>query len=80
MTCPRCRSAMFEEVFEDYGDISGCYAFTGWHCLICGTIIDEVILGHQAGCSEPRSRHARMQIGVSEVTPSATRQNRMEWP
>lgn len=63
MTCPRCQSAMFREVFGDYGNVTGPYVFTGWHCLICGTIIDELILTHQAKRHEPRANHARMKTG-----------------
>ena len=39
MRCMRCGGAMFYEKF--YGD---CEHFFGWRCVVCGEIIDQVIL------------------------------------
>jgi len=37
--CPRCRGPLTSEKF--YGV---CEAFWGWKCLLCGEVIDPVIL------------------------------------
>ena len=39
MKCMRCGGAMIYEKF--YGD---CEHFFGWRCVVCGEIIDQVIL------------------------------------
>lgn len=64
---------MIKEVFADYGDVCGPYAFTGWRCMICGAIVDSLILKHQAARPSPRSRHARMQIGGAFVSSSGSK-------
>ena len=74
MKCLRCQSVMIKEVFEDYGDVQGAYAFTGWHCMICGAIIDPVILSHQTVRPSPRARYARMQIGGTFISSSESKQ------
>ncbi len=65
---------MIKEVFEDYGDVCGAYAFTGWHCMICGAIVDPVILSHQAVHPGPHSQHARMQSGGTFISSSESKQ------
>ena len=37
--CPRCKRNMTRETF--YGDAD---EFSGWRCIMCGEIIDRVIL------------------------------------
>ena len=37
--CPRCKHNMTRETF--YGDAD---EFSGWRCIMCGEIIDRVIL------------------------------------
>ncbi len=39
MRCHRCKGMMVYEKF--YGD---CEFFYGWRCVVCGEIIDQVIL------------------------------------
>jgi len=53
--CPRCRSKMIFEKF--YGESN---TFFGWHCVICGEILDPVILLHRL------SRDAGLQIPEEE--------------
>ena len=67
---------MFQEVFGDYGNVAGPYVFTGWHCLICGTIIDELILAHQAKRHESRLRRTRLKTESMSVTVTRTNSNR----
>ncbi len=42
MCCRRCGGRM---IYEKYYDVNGI--FYGWHCVICGEIIDPVILLHR---------------------------------
>ena len=39
MRCHRCKGIMIYEKF--YGD---CEHFFGWRCVVCGEIVDQVIL------------------------------------
>ncbi len=39
MRCHRCKGIMIFEKF--YGD---CEHFFGWRCVVCGEIVDQVIL------------------------------------
>jgi hypothetical protein len=42
MCCHRCGGRM---IFEKYYDVNSI--FYGWHCVMCGEIIDPVILLHR---------------------------------
>jgi hypothetical protein len=42
MSCQRCGGRMIFEKFYDVNNI-----FFGWHCVICGEILDPVILLHR---------------------------------
>ncbi len=42
MSCQRCGSRM---IFEKYYDVNSI--FFGWHCVMCGDILDPVILLHR---------------------------------
>jgi hypothetical protein len=42
MTCRRCGGRMIFEKFYDVNNV-----FFGWHCVICGDILDAVILLHR---------------------------------
>lgn len=44
MQCLRCGGLMISERFEDLGDDTGQICFYGLHCLICGEIVDPMIL------------------------------------
>jgi len=44
MRCHRCKGIMIFEKF--YGD---CEHFFGWRCVVCGEIIDQVILENRLG-------------------------------
>ncbi len=39
MNCPKCNGLMLFERFVD-----GTEHFFGWRCLLCGLIVDEVVL------------------------------------
>jgi hypothetical protein len=55
MSCHRCGGRMISEKFYDLNGI-----FIGWHCVICGEILDPVILLHRL------SRNANLQIPEGE--------------
>ena len=44
MGCPRCHNLMVEETFVDRETSPSVSSFTGWRCLICGEILDPIIL------------------------------------
>ena len=58
ISCQRCGGKMIFEKFYDVNNI-----FFGWHCVICGEILDPVILLHRL------SQNANLQIpeGQEEV-------------
>ena len=58
ISCQRCGGKMIFEKFYDVNNI-----FFGWHCVICGEILDPVILLHRL------SQNADLQIpeGQAEV-------------
>ena len=47
MECPRCQGKMVYEVFEDLRDDTGQLNFKGLRCLICGEILDPIILSNR---------------------------------
>jgi hypothetical protein len=53
--CDRCGGRMIFEKFYDVNNI-----FFGWHCVICGEILDPVILLHRL------SKNADIQIPEGE--------------
>jgi hypothetical protein len=42
MRCQRCKGRMIFEKFYDVNNV-----FFGWHCVMCGEILDPVILLHR---------------------------------
>jgi len=55
MRCQRCGGRMLFEKFYDVNNV-----FFGWHCVICGEILDPVILLHRL------SQDADLQIPEGE--------------
>jgi DNA-directed RNA polymerase subunit RPC12/RpoP len=47
MQCPRCGGLMVVERFEDLCDLGQLY-FYGSRCVICGEILDPMILRNRA--------------------------------
>ena len=56
VTCQRCGGRMMFEKFYDVNNI-----FFGWHCVMCGEILDAVILLHRL------SQDADLQIPEGEA-------------
>ena len=44
MQCPRCNGLMVLERFDDIRDDTGQIHFDGLRCLLCGEIVDPMIL------------------------------------
>ena len=61
MTCQRCGGRMIFEKFYDVNNV-----FFGWHCVICGEILDAVILLHRlsqdADLRIPEEEHEVMHL------------------
>ena len=61
MTCQRCGGRMIFEKFYDVNNV-----FFGWHCVICGEILDAVILLHRlsqdADLQIPEEEHEVMHL------------------
>jgi hypothetical protein len=37
--------------------------FIGWRCIICGAILDPLILKHQEAHPQPMAKRARLRVG-----------------
>ena len=46
MHCVRCQGLMIEDRFVDL-EQSGKAEFSGWRCLVCGNITDQVIAANR---------------------------------
>ena len=60
MNCPRCTGLMVGGDFLDLQDEADQCRFAAWRCLICGEILDPVILKNRSAPPEPmgdRGRH-----------------------
>lgn len=53
MNCPRCEGLMVRDDFLGLQDEMGQYTFAAWRCLICGEVLDPVILKHRSATSKP---------------------------
>lgn len=47
MECPRCSGNMVTEIFQDIKDDTGRLCFYGYRCVICGEILDPVIMANR---------------------------------
>lgn len=59
MDCPRCRGHMTYDRFQDLGDDTGQLSFSGWRCMICGEILDAVIVSNRSHCTAPLQNRNR---------------------
>jgi len=60
--CPRCQSVMVKDVFEDLGDDTGTLCFNGWRCIICGEILDPVIVRNRETRPSPLIGRGRQKV------------------
>lgn len=47
MVCHRCRGLMVEEERRDWGEWRGHNGSNLWRCLVCGEVVDLVIIIHR---------------------------------
>jgi hypothetical protein len=59
MTCARCDGLMVMERFEDFQDDTGAMNFNAWHCLVCGEILDQVIITNRRNQPKPLNHRNR---------------------
>lgn len=64
MQCPRCRSIMFQETYDGLEGTSG-QQIQAMHCVMCGNIVDPVILRHRQQTISPMRDRARLAIVTS---------------
>ncbi|WP_447979014.1 hypothetical protein [Candidatus Nitrospira bockiana] len=57
MSCGRCQGLMVRMEMEDAGGSSS--VFPGWHCLICGDVIDAGIEANRKAPQDPIKSRAR---------------------
>jgi hypothetical protein len=50
---------MVVDVFEDMDDDTGILRFKAWRCLVCGEVLDPIILRHRVHRPPPVLGHAR---------------------
>ncbi len=60
MNCPRCTGNMVTEVFEDMKDDTGRINFHGYRCLICGEILDSVIMANRENRPHMQARNRKL--------------------
>ena len=65
MTCERCGGLMVSERIYDLQGMNSNLCATGYRCLLCGDLVDTVILANRSrstGAVEPMTlRRPRMQ-------------------
>lgn len=64
MECPRCQGSMVYEVFEDLRDDTGQLNFQGWRCIICGEILDPIILSNRQSRRGPMVARNRKIMAI----------------
>jgi len=47
MGCGRCQGLMVSERLMDLRSDSGCFVCPAWRCVLCGNIVDPVILNNR---------------------------------
>ena len=53
---------MVKDVFEDLGDDTGALCFNGWRCVICGEILDPVIVRNRETRPSPLVGRGRQKV------------------
>ncbi len=67
MKCPRCTGLMMQDDYLDLQDEAGQCWFSAWRCLICGEVLDPLILKHRNSPPAPMVDRARPQRGVVSI-------------
>ena len=64
---------MAEETFVDMCSDTAPLSFLGWHCVICGTIVDPLIVQHHADRPKPAFAHARKRKNGVSLGPARSK-------
>lgn len=59
MTCNRCSGLMILERYQDVLDEAGKINFHAWHCLVCGEVVDQVIVTNRRNQTKPLNNRNR---------------------
>jgi len=65
MNCLRCQSPMMSEVFQNLSGDAGVVWFTGWRCIVCGDMVDPIILKHRQRAQPPPISRTRRRFTVA---------------
>ncbi len=68
MPCPRCHGLMVVIRLEDRTASLSFEPLSGWHCLLCGEVIDPGIVANRKSHQEPRDSRARPRYGAWSVS------------
>jgi hypothetical protein len=72
MDCPRCNGEMAYEVFQDMQDDTGNLFFHGWRCILCGEILDPVIVSNRKSRPAPLVNKNKKYIVSSKKVAAHT--------
>lgn len=77
MICSRCHGLMVPIRLEDAESTTAPDPIEGWHCLLCGEVIDPVILAHREdrhalSRDRARRRYAVLLAGAGGLRRTAT--------
>ena len=78
MNCPRCRGLMVRDDFLDLQDEVGQRWFVARRCLICGEVLDPVILKNRSARPKPMVDRGRQWPKVQRVTTGEQRARRSD--
>ena len=53
MQCPRCTGLMVFERFSAKTASDAVYGYDGWRCVVCGEVIDEIIIKNRNRIVQP---------------------------
>ncbi|RMG60910.1 MAG: hypothetical protein D6713_01540 [Deltaproteobacteria bacterium] len=54
MKCPRCNGLMIYERYQDMLEV-----FYAWRCVICGEVVDDVVLKNRTGKEEEEKKEKK---------------------
>lgn len=74
MICPRCKSLMVVDVFEDLLDETCAISFKAWRCIPCGEVIDPVILKNRMQAPGGERSRSLIRDGATAMSRVSVRQ------
>src|SRR3990172_11554067 len=78
MNCPRCRGLMVPDDLLDLQDEAGQRWFVARRCLICGEVLDPVILKNRSARPKPMVERGRHRPKVQCVSTGEHRARRSD--